>query len=475
MVTLAVDQGTTGTRAVVLDDEGQIRATAYRTHRQIYPQPGWVEHDPEEIWTNTMGVIDEAVLEADVEIGAIGIANQGETCLAWEAATGRPVSNAIVWQDARTLEFVERLKAEGAEPWVHQASGLVLDPYFSASKMRWLLDHAGRPARELRVGTLDAWLLERLTGRECFATDTTTASRTQLMGIETLEWDPRLLELFGVPRELLPEIRPSMGCFGEARVLGWKAPIMASAVDQQAALFGQRCFLAGQAKNTYGTGCFLLMNIGPRPAWSRHGLLTTVAASGPRGTSYALDGGVYTAGAAIEWLRDGLGIIETAAETDALARSVEDSAGVVFLPALAGLAAPYWDRRARGLLYGLTTATRREHVVRALLEGIALRVRSVVEAIEQDSGVPLGVLRADGGLSHNGFLMQFQADVLGIPVETAASSETTALGAAFMAGARMPPWRPRARFEPRMTQSARDEHWARYQQAIAHLTRWDTI
>jgi glycerol kinase len=294
------------------------------------------------------------------------------------------------------------------------------------------------------------------------------------MGIETLEWDPRLLELFGVPREVLPEIQPTMGCFGETRVLGWKAPITASAVDQQAALFGQRCFQAGQAKNTYGTGCFLLMNIGPRPAWSRHGLLTTVAASGPQGTSYALDGGVYTVGAAVEWLRDGLRLIENAAETEALAHSVEDSAGVVFIPALAGLAAPYWDRKARGLVYGLTTATRREHVVRALLEGIALRVRAVVEAIEQDTELRLTILGADGGLSHNGFLMQFQADILGIPVETAESSETTALGVALMAGAPMPEWRPRGRFEPRMSQAARDLHWERYQKAIAHLIRWDT-
>jgi glycerol kinase len=475
MVILGIDQGTTGTRAVVVDAGGEVRAMAYRTHRQIHPHPGWVEHDPEEIWRNTLDVVEAAVREVKADVRAIGIANQGETCLAWEAATGRPVSNAIVWQDARTLEFVERLKAEGAEAWVHRASGLVLDPYFSASKMRWLLDHAGRPVRELRVGTLDAWLIERLTGGGSFVTDTTTASRTQLMGIETLEWDPRLLELFGVPREVLPEIRPTIGCFGEARVLGWKAPITASAVDQQAALFGQRCFLAGQAKNTYGTGCFLLMNIGPQPAWSRHGLLTTVALTGPQGTSFALDGGVYTVGTAVEWLRDGLGLIEDSAQSEALARSVEDSAGVVFIPALAGLAAPYWDRRARGLLYGLTTDTRKEHVVRALLEGIALRVRSVVEAIEQDSGITLGILRADGGLSHNGFLMQFQADVLGIPVETAESSETTALGVAYMAGAPMPEWRPRARFEPRMSEADRAGHWERYRTAIAHLTRWDTM
>ena len=428
---LAIDQGTTGTACLVVDGELRVRGRGYREFPQHYPQPAWVEHDPEELWTSVLGAAEDAVRAADVrpsELEAIGITNQRETTILWERATGRPVAPAIVWQDRRTADRCLELPAE----LLRARTGLVPDPYFSATKLEWLLARTDMPHAELAFGTVDSWLVWKLTGGRVHATDVTNASRTMLLDLDTLDWSDELLDLFDVDRVLLPRLVRSSEVVGDAALLGVTVPIAGIAGDQQAALFGHGCFDRGEAKATYGTGSFVLANAGPERGQAPSGLLETVAASG----GYALEGAILASGAAIQWLRDGLGILGDAQETESLARSVESTGGVSFVPAFAGLGSPHWNAEARGLISGITRGTTRAHIVRAALEGIAFQVADVLDLLP--GGVD--VLRADGGASANGFLMQFQADLLGCPVEVAAERETTALGAAALAGRAVGLW-----------------------------------
>jgi glycerol kinase len=470
---LAIDQGTTGTTCLVLGRDGRVLGRAYAEITQHYPQPGWVEHDPEEIWAVTLRTAREAVAAAGVTPTAIGITNQRETVVVWDRATGAPVGRAIVWQDRRTAPLCRELREAGREPWIRERTGLVLDPYFSATKLAWLLEHVPELRRraeagDLAAGTIDSWLIWKLTGGRVHATDPTNASRTLLYAIDRLQWDDELLALFGVPRALLPEVRPSGGSFGETdpALFGAAIPIAGVAGDQQAALFGQGCWAPGLAKNTYGTGAFLLLHTGQTRVESRRGLLTTVAC-GPRGEpAYALEGAIFIAGAAIQWLRDGLGIIARAAETEALARSLESNDGVYFVPAFVGLGAPHWDAEARGTIVGLTRGVGRAHLARAALEAMAYSTHDVLDAMVADSGVDARELAVDGGAAQNDWLMQFQADVLGIPVLRPRLVETTALGAAGLAGLAAGVWPDAetflasrggepARFTPAMTPSDR--------------------
>jgi glycerol kinase len=452
-VILAIDQGTSGTTCLVVDDELRIVGRGYRDLRQHFPRPGWVEHDPEEIWESVLAAAAAAIAAARVaarELHAVAITNQRETTVLWERRSGRPVRRAIVWQDRRTAERCASLPAE----LVRERTGLVPDPYFSATKLEWLLERAGRSSDELAFGTVDAWLVWKLTGGRVHATDPTNASRTMLLDLRRLDWDDELLDLFGVDRGLLPQIVGSAEVVGEGELLDARVTVAGIAGDQQAALFGQRCFDAGQAKATYGTGSFVLVNTGPEYVHPPEGLLATAAAT-PPGTpaQYALEGAVLASGAAVQWLRDGLGLIGDVAEAEELARSVPASEGVVFVPALAGLGSPHWRPDARGVVSGLTRATTRAHVVRATLESIALQVADVLAAFPGE----LDVLRADGGGSANAFVMQLQADLLGCPVEAAAEAEATALGAAALGGLALGRWTvddlrafPRAvtRYEP---------------------------
>jgi glycerol kinase len=467
---LALDQGTTSSRAIVFDHEGAVRSVAQKEFAQLFPQAGWVEHDPHEIWASQIGVASEALARAGiqpVEVAAIGITNQRETTLVWDRETGEPIHNAIVWQDRRTADFCERLKADGAGEVVQAKTGLLIDAYFSASKLRWLLDHvpgarAKADAGQLAFGTIDTWLLWKLTGGEHHATDVSNASRTMLFNIHTREWDDDLLRLFGIPKNLLPEVRSSSEVYGYvSRSLGLqRVPIAGIAGDQQAALFGQMCRRPGMSKNTYGTGCFLLQNIGAAPKRSTQRLVTTVAWQIGDDMNYALEGSVFIGGAVVQWLRDGLGLIRNAADVEALASSVADNAGVYLVPAFAGLGAPHWDPYARGALVGITRGTTAGHVARAALESIAYQVADLLDAMRADAGVPLSELRVDGGAAANDTLMQFQADVLGVPVVRPAVTETTALGAAYLAGlavgywtsadAITGQWRVDRRFEPRV-------------------------
>ncbi len=490
---LALDQGTTSSRAILFDAAGRPAAMAQQEFRQLYPRPGWVEHDPEEIWSTQLATAREALAKAGVpaaDVAAIGITNQRETTVLWERETGRPVAPAIVWQDRRTADMCHRLKADGAEAVVREKTGLVLDPYFSATKIAWLLDSVDglreRARRgEIAFGTIDSWLVYRLTGGRVHATDYSNASRTMLFNIHTLEWDEELLELLGrIPRALLPQVLPSSHIYGETEpdLFGAAIPIGGIAGDQQAALFGQACFEPGMAKNTYGTGSFLLMNTGEKPVASRHGLLTTIAWGVDGSVKYALEGSVFVTGAAVQWLRDGLGIIGTAAETQDLARSVPDTGGVYLVPAFAGLGAPHWDPYARGVLVGITRGTTKAHVARAALEAIAYQSADVVRAMEQEAGVPLRALRVDGGAAVNDFLMQFQADVLDVPVERPAVTETTALGAAYLAGWAAGVWRDRdeivsqwhldRRFEPDMDAAQRDRLLDGWRRAVERSLGW---
>jgi glycerol kinase len=432
-VILAIDQGTTGTTCLVVDDTLAVAGRGYRELRQHFPQPGWVEHDPEQIWTTVVEATSAALADAGVtasDLRAVGITNQRETAMLWERRSGRPVANAIVWQDRRTAEACERLPFD----LIRERTGLVTDPYFSATKLAWLLEHAVASADGLAAGTVDSWLIWKLTGGDVHATDPTNASRTLLCALETLDWDEELLALFGVPRSLLPSIVPSSGVLGEAVIDGVAVPIAGVAGDQQSALFGQACLSPGQAKVTYGTGCFLLVNDGGRLEPPPHGLLRTAAA---QPGSYALEGSVFVAGAAIQWLRDSLGLLVEAGDSETLARRLDGNDGVYFVPALTGLGSPRWQPDARGLICGITRGTGRAHLARAALESIAYQVRDVVEAI------PGGVaaLRADGGAAGNSWLMQFQADQLGLPVEVAVEREMTAIGAAALAGLGVGIWR----------------------------------
>jgi len=486
---VAIDQGTTGTTVLVFDRWGRVVGRAYSEFTQHYPKPGWVEHDPEEIWRVTLRVLRQACRRARVQardVVALGITNQRETTVLWERRSGRPVHRAIVWQDRRTSSFCEELRARGLEDLVRRKTGLVLDPYFAGTKLHWLLEHVPRAAArahagELAFGTIDTWLIWKLTGGAVHATDPTNASRTLLYDIHAGAWDLELCDLLGVPAGVLPEVRPSSGDFGMSAgsVLGTPVPITGVAGDQQAALFGQGCVESGMAKNTYGTGCFLLLNTGAEPVASRHGLLTTVACDARGGRAYALEGSVFIAGAAIQWLRDGLGLVKKAAESERLARSVDSTLGVYLVPAFVGLGAPHWDAEARGALLGLTRGVTRAHVVRAALEALAYQARDVVDAMAADAGSHLSMLRVDGGAAANDFLMQFQADVLGVPVDRPRVVETTAMGAAFLAGLAAGFWRSQAelararridrRFTPRMKAEVRDALYRGWQEAVARV------
>ncbi len=437
----AIDQGTTSTRFVVVDHSGRIVAMDQREHTQSYPRPGWVEHDPIEIWRNTEAVVSGALASAGIattDLAAVGVTNQRETTVVWDRSTGVPLAPAIVWQDTRTDGLVNELAAAGGADRFREMCGLPLATYFSGPKLRWLLDHdpvvgAATAAGEAAFGTVDSWLLWKLTGRHL--TDVTNASRTMLMGLRSLAWEPTLLDAIGVPASLLPEIVPSIAVFGEGRGVLAGVPIAGVLGDQQAALFGQTGFDPGRAKNTYGTGCFVLLNTGTTPMPSTHGMLTTVAHQFPgQAAVYALEGSVAIAGAAVQWLRDNLGLISTAAAVEGLAATVADNAGVYFVPAFSGLFAPYWRSDARGVITGLTRYARAGHIARAALEATAYQTVDVIRAMEADSGVPLTTLLVDGGMVGNELLMQFQADVLGVPVVRPAVTETTALGAAFAAG-----------------------------------------
>ena len=489
---LALDQGTTSSRAILFDRDGAIKGIAQREFRQMFPQPGWVEHDPLEIWTSQAGVAVEALAGAGVrarDIAAIGITNQRETTIVWDRRTGLPIANAIVWQDRRTAEACDRLRSDGAEPLFRERTGLVLDAYFSGTKLAWILDHvegarARAEAGHLAFGTVDSWLLWKLTDGRLHITDPSNASRTLLFNIHTLQWDDELLAALRVPRSVLPEVRSSSEIYGEVTTtLGLESVILGGiAGDQQAALFGQMCTSPGMTKNTYGTGCFMLQHTGASAPASRHKLLTTVAWTRDGVTAYALEGSVFVGGSVVQWLRDGLGVIRSSSEVEALAMSVPDNGGVYLVPAFAGLGAPHWDSYARGTIVGLTRGSSAAHIARAALESIAYQSADLLDAMQADAGVRLAELRVDGGASRNDLLMQFQSDVIGAPVVRPQITETTALGAAYLAGLAVgfwkndddlaTQWRTERRFEPAMPASRVHELRARWTQALARAREW---
>lgn len=488
---LALDQGTTSSRALVIDERGGVVATAQRSFAQIFPEPGWVEHDPIEIWSTQIGVAAEALAHAGLDaadIAAVGIVNQRETTLVWDRRTGEPVYNAIVWQDRRTAEFCEDLRTDGREAMIQAKTGLLADAYFSASKLRWILDHVdGVRARaergELCFGTVDSWLIWRLTEGERHVTDVTNASRTMLFNIHTMTWDAELLEMLQIPRSMLPEVVDSGGVCGVTKTGIAGIPIAGVAGDQQAALFGQMCTTPGMVKCTFGTGSFMLLQTGAEPMPSKNRLLTTVAWRRQGRTEYALEGSMLMAGAVVQWLRDGLGIIQRASDVEALAASVADSGGVVMVPAFAGLGAPRWDQGARGALLGMTRGTTKAHIARAALEGIALQVVDVLEAMQADSALPLKELRVDGGASANDMLMQLQADLLGVRVVRPRNTEATAMGAAYLAGLSVgywktpeliaQQWQAERVFEPKMAEGERAAMRDRWNQALGRATGWE--
>ena len=486
----AIDQGTTSTRFLVFDRAGRIVASAQREHQQIYPQPGWVEHDPEEIWLRTREVIAEAMSQRGLrpaDLAAVGITNQRETTVLWNRKTGRPIANAVVWQDTRVADYIPEFSRDGGPDRFRAKTGLPLATYFSALKIRWLLDHVPgarqqAEAGELHFGNIDAFLLWHLTGLHI--TDVTNASRTQLMDLRTLNWDPELLTAFGIPWQILPQIRSSSEVYGGATLDAIEGvPVAGILGDQQAALVGQTCFEAGEAKNTYGTGCFLLMNTGHNIVQSRHGLVSTVAFQFKGGPAhYALEGSVAITGALVQWIRDNFGLITKSPEIEALARMVDDNGGVYFVPAFSGLYAPYWKHNARGVIVGLTRYSNKNHLARAVLEATAFQTRDVVEAMEKDSGVALAVLRTDGGMVENEFLMQFQADILNRPVVRPAVKETTALGAAYAAGLATgfyagiedlrAQWSVDRTWEPQMEAGKRERMYGFWKKAVTRSFDW---
>ena len=489
---LALDQGTTSSRAILFDRDGGIKGVAQREFRQIFPAPGWVEHDPMEIWTSQASVAVEVLAGGGVrarDVAAIGITNQRETTIVWDRKTGVPVCNAIVWQDRRTAEVCDRLRSEGAEPVFRERSGLVVDAYFSGTKLAWILDHVDGARRraeagDLAFGTVDTWLLWKLTDGRLHITDASNASRTLLFNIHTFQWDDELLHALRVPRSLLPEVRSSSEVYGEVTTtLGLESVILGGvAGDQQAALFGQMCTSPGMTKNTYGTGCFMLQHTGANAPASRHKLLTTVAWMRDGRAAYALEGSVFVGGAVVQWLRDGLGIIRSSSEIEALAMSVPDNGGVYVVPAFAGLGAPHWDPYARGTIVGLTRGSTAAHIARAALESIAYQSADLLDAMQADAGVRLAELRVDGGASQNDLLMQFQSDLIGAPVVRPTITETTALGAAYLAGLAVgfwksddeiaSQWRTERRFEPSMPASHTRELRAHWTQALARARDW---
>ena len=495
---LSIDQGTTSTRVTLFDKAGSIRGQAQREFTQHYPKPGWVEHDAQEIWNVTLQVMRDVIGRTGIsaaQVHAIGIANQRETTVLWDRKTGQPVANAIVWQDRRTAGICDDLRSKNLAETIRAKTGLVIDAYFSATKLQWLLDNTpglrSRAQRgDIAFGTIDSWLLWNLTGGpRCgvHATDYSNASRTLLYNIHTLQWDEDLLKALNIPAAVLPQVKPSSCIFGHtdpALLGGRSVPVAGIAGDQQAALFGQACYSPGLAKNTYGTGSFLLMNTGRKAVSSQHNLLTTIAwGIADQPVEYALEGSIFITGAAIQWLRDGLKIIDTAAETEALARSLLSNEGVYFVPALVGLGAPHWDPYARGLIVGITRGTTRAHLARAALEAMCYQTRDVVEAMRADSGIALTELRADGGAVGNSFLMQFQADILGVPVEVPKVSETTALGAACLAGLATgiwtspkeiaANWQVAQRYQPQIDRTGRERLFARWHDAIKRAKGWE--
>lgn len=485
---LALDQGTTSSRALVIDHSGEIVYVAQKEFTQIFPQPAWVEHDANEIWASQFGVAADAAAGANVhpkDIAAIGITNQRETVVIWDRKTGDPIFNAIVWQDRRTASFCDQMRADGLESLVQQKTGLVIDAYFSGTKVRWLLDNVpGARERaergELAFGTMDTWIIWKLTNGKVHVTDETNASRTMFFNIHTRDWDDELLGVLNIPRAILPEVKSSSEVYGETYNTGM--PIAGIAGDQQAALFGQMCAKPGMVKNTYGTGCFMLMNTGTEPISTKNKLLTTIAWRQGGRTDYALEGSVFVAGAVVQWLRDGLGFIKTAPEIEELASSVPDSGDVFLVPAFAGLGAPHWDAYARGAIVGLTRGSTSAHIARAALEGIGFQVADILTAMEADSGIRLAELRVDGGACKNNLLMQFQADLLGVPVVRPKITETTAMGAAYLAGLAVgfykskeeiaSQWASDRQFEPKISDDRRASLRSRWHKALERAKKW---
>jgi glycerol kinase len=489
---LALDLGTTGNRAMLFDAQGFVAGQAYKELTQYYPQPGWLEHNPEEIWQDTRACMQQVLKDTGIaanQIAVIGLTVQRETCLLWDKTTGKPLHNAIVWQDRRTAAMCRQVAQQGYAAQIQDLTGLVLDAYFSATKLAWLLDWVKRERPEVNLenvlaGTVDTWVLWNLTRGQVHATDHSNASRTMLMNLSTKRWEPVLLDLFGIPAHLMPEIRPSMGLFGKTdpELLGVAVPITAVLGDQQAALLAHGCNRPGMLKCTYGTGCFLIAHTGNQLTRSHNQLLSTVAWTSATEVNYALEGAMFTTGASIQWLRDGLKLIATAAETEQLARQVSNTNGVYFVPALSGLGAPHWDMSARGAFMGITGGVQREHMVRAVLEAIAYQVKEVIEAMNQDCNTPIKHLKVDGGVSQNDFLMQFQADVLGIPIQRLAIPDATAQGAAFAAGLAAGFWDDYARllaackinrtFEPGQGAAPAQENFAIWSKAVERVKNW---
>lgn len=486
---LALDQGTTSSRAILFDKSGHIVNVAQREFPQIYPQPGWVEHDPEAIWRSQLAVAQQVA--GGMSIAAIGITNQRETTVIWDRETGEPIHNAIVWQDRRTSRFCDELRAEGFDKTIAEKTGLVTDAYFSGTKVKWLLDNIPgardkAQAGKLAFGTIDSYLIWKLTGGHLHITDVTNACRTMLFDIHKKWWSTTILERFDIPMSILPQVVSSSDVYGETspELFGKAIPIAGIAGDQQAATFGQACYEAGQVKNTYGTGCFMLMNTGSKPVASQNNLLTTVAwRVGEQPTQYALEGSIFIAGAAVQWLRDEMKLITTASETEAIANSIDSTDGVYVVPAFVGLGAPYWDQYARGTIVGLTRGSGRAHIVRATLEGIAYQTRDILTAMKADSGLDIPALRVDGGAVSNNFLMQFQADILGVPVVRPKVSETTALGAAYLAGLAVgywssqqeiqQQWQEDRTFEPSMSTDQRESLYSGWQRAVERSREWE--
>ncbi|MEG2361269.1 MAG: glycerol kinase GlpK [Christensenella sp.] len=487
---IALDQGTTGSRCIIFDKNCNIVSVKQREFTQYFPQDGWVEHDPTEILSSQCGVLEDAVNAAGVlteEIAGIGITNQRETTIVWERATGKPVYNAIVWQCRRTAAICEQLKRDGMEDYIKQTTGLVIDAYFSATKLKWILDNVAGARRraqngELLFGTVDTWLLWNLTNGKVHATDYTNASRTMMFNIKTLEWDDTILKALDIPKAMLPEVKSSSEIYGNAEVYGKQIPVAGMAGDQQAALFGQACFAAGQAKSTYGTGCFLLMNTGERLCYSKNGLLTTIAATPKGSINYAIEGSVFMGGAVIQWLRDEMRLIKNSADSEYFAQKVSDNGGVYLVPAFTGLGAPYWDMYARGTITGLTRAATADHIIRAALESIAYQTRDVLMAMRSDTKIELGRLKVDGGASANDFLMQFQADIIDTPVMRPQVRETTALGAAYLAGLATGVWSSTdeiaakwtldKQFSPAMPEEKREKLVENWYKAVTRAKGW---
>ena len=489
---MALDAGTTSNRAIIFDVDSKIIGVAQKEFTQHFPQPGWVEHDAEEIWSSMHEVMREALEQSGLvasDIAAIGITNQRETAVIWDRATGRPIYNAIVWQSRQTADICEDLKRQGLVDEFQQKTGLVIDAYFSGTKVKWILDHVeGARARaekgELAFGTIDTWLLWKLTGGKEHKTDYSNASRTLMFNIKTLEWDEALLKHLTVPKSLLPEVRPSSEVYGHTvpSVIGASVPVAGMAGDQQSALFGQNCFAPGEAKNTYGTGCFLLMNTGTDICMSKNGLVTTIAWGLDGKVEYALEGSIFVGGSAIQWLRDGLRLVDSAPDSEWVAKKVKDAGGVYMVPAFVGLGAPYWDMNARGMIIGLTRGTTKAHIVRATLDSLAYQTRDVLGAMEADSGNRLAALKVDGGAVANNLLMQFQADLLGVPVDRPQITETTALGAAYLAGLATGVWASKeelkkswqldTRFTPALDKKDADKLYKGWRKAVKHAANW---